>query len=533
MKHSFLFVLFSLLIYSVTYAQYTNVLISNQNSPEEVSICINPKNTNIIVAGSNTLPTSSSGAYYYSTNGGLNWTGALLTCPLYGVWGDPLIMVDTMGYFYFFHLANNPGLPWPAIDRMVCQKSIDNGVNWSAGTYTGYNLPKLQDKEGAVVDRSNNYIYLTWTQFDSYVSNPPATDSSRILFSKSTDGGATWGATVRIDMLGGDCNDGDNTVEGAVPAVGPNGEVYVAWAGPIVRNSQYGIFFNKSTDYGQTWLANPINIANQPGGWDISVAGIGRANGMPVTVCDLSNGPYRGNIYINYLDSVSSGDHDIRLIKSTNGGLNWSSVERVNNDGTGKEQFLTWMAIDQMTGYLYFVFYDRRNYSNNNTDVYMARSTDGGETFTNLVVSSSPFLPSPSIFFGDYNGISAHAGKIRPIWTRLASSSLSIWTAMVNEPLTGIENNIVSIPSKYELSQNYPNPFNPATNIKFQIPEAGFTTLKVYDILGNEVATLVSEKRDAGSYEANFSGERLSSGVYYYKLTSGSFTDTKKMLMIK
>jgi hypothetical protein len=533
MRLSFLIILFSLLICSFTYAQYTNVMISNQNSPEEVSICINPKNTNIILAGSNTLPSTSSGAYYYSTNGGLNWSGALLTCPLYGVWGDPVIMVDTMGYFYFFHLANNPNLPWPAIDRMVCQKSTNNGVNWSAGTYAGLNPPKLQDKEGAVIDRSNNYIYLTWTQFDSYVSNPPATDSSRILLSKSTDGGETWSATVRIDKLGGDCRDGDNTVEGAVPAVGPNGEVYVAWSGPIVRNSQYGILFNKSTDKGQTWLLNPVHVANQPGGWACSIAGIGRANGMPAIVCDLSNGPYRGNIYINYLDSVSGVDHDVRLIKSTNGGLNWSSVKRVNNDGAGKEQFFTWMAIDQTTGYLYFVFYDRRNYSNNNTDVYMARSTDGGDTFTNFVVSSSPFLPSPGTFFGDYNGISAHAGKIRPIWTKLAGSSLSIWTAMVNEPLTGVENNFTNIPSKYELSQNYPNPFNPVTSIKYQLPEAGYTILKVYDVLGNEISTLVDGKKKAGNYEVHFEGQNISSGVYYYKLTSGNYSDTKKMILVK
>jgi len=284
---------------------------------------------------------------------------------------------------------------------------------------------------------------------------------------------------------------------------------------------------------GQTWLANPIYACDQPGGWDYGINGISRCNGLPQTVCDLSNGPYRGNIYVNFTDSAGNLDHDVKLVKSTNGGLNWSAVKRVNNDPAGKEQFFTWMTIDQVTGYLYFVWYDRRNYTDNlTTDVYMARSTDGGETFTNFMVSSTPFVPNGSTFFGDYNGITAHNGRVRPIWTRLSGGALSIWTAIVDFP-TGVENNITNIPSKYELNQNYPNPFNPVTNIKFNIPEAGFTTLKVYDILGNEVATLINEKRDAGSYEVNFSGERLSSGVYYYKLTSGSFTDTKKMIMIK
>jgi hypothetical protein len=515
-------VLTILLISATAFSQpYQNVMISNQGSPEEVSICINPKNLNQLVAGANITNE------YYSTDGGLTWTRQTMTST-YGVWGDPIIAVDTASNFYFFHLSNPSGGNW--IDRMVCQKSTNGGVTWNNGSYTGLNYPKLEDKEGVVIDRTNNTIYMTWTEFDVYGTTNQA-DSSRILFSKCTDAGLTWSTPVRIDKLGGDCVDADNTVEGAVPAVGPNGEIYVAWAGPKIRNSQFGIFFNKSTNGGQTWLANPIYACDQPGGWDYGINGIYRCNGLPQTVCDLSNGPYRGNIYVNFTDSAGNLDHDVKLVKSTNGGLNWSTV-KVNNDPPGKEQFFSWMTIDQMTGYLYFVFYDRRNYSDWNTDVWMAKSTDGGETFINFKVSDSPFLPDGGTFFGDYNGITAHAGKVRPIWTRLVGGALSIWTAIVDYP-TGVENNITNIPTKYELNQNFPNPFNPVTSIKFQIPEAGFTTLKVYDILGNEVATLVSEKRDAGSYEANFSGDRLSSGVYYYKLTSGSFTDTKKMMLIK
>jgi len=523
-KKSFLLLILIFITVSIVYSQYTNIMISNQSSPNEVSICINPKNLNQVVAGANIA------SEYYSTDGGLTWTRQTMTST-YGVWGDPIIMVDTNSNFYFFHLSN--ATAW--IDRMVCQKSTNGGITWNNGSYAGLNPPKKEDKEGVVIDRRNNVIYMTWTEFDSYISNPPQTDSSRILFAKSTDAGATWvpsGPGMRIDKLGGDCIDADNTVEGAVPAVGPNGEVYVAWSGPKVRNSQYGIFFNKSTNGGQTWLTTPTYICDQPGGWDYNINGIQRCNGLPQTVCDVSNGPYRGTIYINWTDSAGNLDHDVRLIKSTNGGLNWSSVKRVNNDPAGKEQFFTWMTIDQVTGYLYFVFYDRRNYTDNlTTDVYMARSTNGGETFTNFVVSSTPFVPGGA-FFGDYNGITAHAGKVRPIWTRMVGSQLSVWTAIVDFP-TDVENNISNIPSKYELSQNYPNPFNPVTSIKFQLPEAGFTALKVYDILGNEVAVLANEKRDAGSYEAHFNGDGLSSGVYYYKLTSGNFSDTKKMMMIK
>ncbi len=72
------------------------------------------------------------------------------------------------------------------------------------------------------------------------------------------------------------------------------------------------------------------------------------------------------------------------------------------------------------------------------------------------------------------------------------------------------------IPSQFNLEQNYPNPFNPVTTIKYQIPEISFVTLKVYDVLGNEIATLVSEEKPAGSYEINFNSSNLSSGIYFY-----------------
>ncbi len=91
----------------------------------------------------------------------------------------------------------------------------------------------------------------------------------------------------------------------------------------------------------------------------------------------------------------------------------------------------------------------------------------------------------------------------------------------------------VEIPEEYSLEQNYPNPFNPSTTISWQSPVGSRQTLKVYDILGNEVATLVDEYREAGRYEVEFNASQLSSGIYFYKLTAGSFSQTKKMTIIK
>ncbi len=98
---------------------------------------------------------------------------------------------------------------------------------------------------------------------------------------------------------------------------------------------------------------------------------------------------------------------------------------------------------------------------------------------------------------------------------------------------TGINNLSNEIPDNYTLEQNYPNPFNPTTNIRFAIPKSGLTTLKVYDAMGREVATLINSKLEAGKFETDFNASSLSSGVYFYKLVSGDFTAVKKLTLIK
>jgi len=91
----------------------------------------------------------------------------------------------------------------------------------------------------------------------------------------------------------------------------------------------------------------------------------------------------------------------------------------------------------------------------------------------------------------------------------------------------------IGAPEKFELSQNYPNPFNPNTIIKYALPQDGNVTLRIYDILGKEVAVLVNDFQKAGNYNINFDAHRLSSGVYIYKLESGNFAESKKLTLIK
>lgn len=393
------------------------VEIATDNKPNEVSICIDHTNPERILAGANIAN------LYLSEDGGLTWTARTQKSP-YGVWGDPVIIQDTLGSFYHFHLSRVSEGNF--IDRLVCQRSDDGGKTFNDGTYFGLNGSKAQDKPWAVVNSATNEIYVTWTQFDKYDSKDPE-DRSNILFSKSADRGETWSTPVKVNTVDGNCRDDDDTVEGAVPAVGPNGEIYVAWSGPN------GLVFNRSFDGGSTWEVKEISIADHVGGWNIDIPGIYRANGMPVTKCDLSGGPNHGTIYVNWADQRNgTSNTDIFLSHSKDKGQSWSLPVKVNQDTTQNHQFFTWMDIDQTNGNIWFVYHDRRHHSDSGTDVYAAVSEDGGHTFGEIQLNQQPFYPDSSVFFGDYNTIAAHGNMVRPAWTRLDQQQLSIKTSILD-----------------------------------------------------------------------------------------------------
>jgi hypothetical protein len=521
MKIYLVSLLFTLISYPLM-SQHQNVKISSENAPEETVILVNHLDVNEIIAGANINNCCR------SADGGYSWDCQTLSSP-YGVWGDPCIVIDTNGIYNFLSLSNPPNLIGSWIDRIVCQQSSDGGASWDNATFMGLNNEKPQDKEWATVDRNNNNIYVTWTQFDVYGSSAPQ-DSSIIRFSRSSDGGNTWSEAKRINHVAGDCVDGDNTVEGAVPAVGPNGELYVSWVGPA------GMMFDRSMDYGDTWLKDDIFVTDVPGGWDYHVPGFSRCNGLPVLVCDTSGGPNNGTLYINWTDQRNGDlDTDVWLTKSQDGGDTWSAPIRVNDDPPGKHQFLTWVDIDQTNGNLYFVFYDRRDYTDHLTDTYMAWSSNGGITFENFKVSSSPFYPNQNVFMGDYNNVSAHNGVVRPIWTRLHETisgyQLSIWTAIVDLSILlkpEVEH------SDFLLSQNFPNPADISTFVKFKLPAATIVTLTIFDLSGKECARPIDHSfYSNGKYveEIQLNKYGLAKGFYYYELVTEYGSSVKKMIV--
>jgi len=103
----------------------------------------------------------------------------------------------------------------------------------------------------------------------------------------------------------------------------------------------------------------------------------------------------------------------------------------------------------------------------------------------------------------------------------------------VSSPLTAVEGNKNELPTDYALYQNYPNPFNPTTVISYQLPVTSFVTLKVYDLLGREMATLVNEEIPAGEYEVEFNAPNLPSGIYFYQLKAGQYSETRKMVLLR
>jgi len=383
----------------------------------EPSICINKTDTANFVAGS---------IYHnvhITNDGGQTWHTKALKSK-YGVFGDPCLASDSFGNIYYLHLAipgNNRNSP-EFLSSIVIQKSTDKGETWNDGVAIGYNKAHDQDKHWIGIHPLTGELAVTWTEFDKYDSRKPE-DKSRILFSKSTDFGQTWTNPIKINQYDGDCLDDDNTTEGAVPVFDKQGNIYVAWA----YNNK--IWFDKSTDGGKTWLDKDIIVANQPQGWNYTIPGVFRANGMPVLDIDNSNSPYSGTLYINWSDQRNGTDNtDIFISKSTDGGLTWSAPKRVNQDQTKTHQYLTWMKIDPATGFIYIIYYDRSRYTDNQTDVSLSYSTDGGQSFKHLIISDKPFEPNKFIFAGDYNNIDAYQGIVTPIWTDITNHTLSIKT---------------------------------------------------------------------------------------------------------
>lgn len=407
-------------------SQVKNILLDKQLQGSagayDPTIAINPRYPNNIIAGSHP------GNVYVTKDGGKTWTKKEMTSA-FGISGDPTVVVDDKGNFFYLHISDpksgQGGEETGKFDRIQIHKSVDGGDTWAEGESIGLNPPKNQNRQRATIDGRGN-LFVAWTQFDKYGDADPDCKSN-VLFSMSKNG-KKWTDPVTISQNSGNCADDDDTPEGAVPAASFDGKVFVVWA------NHEKIFLDRSFNGGDWWLSNDIIVGEQKGGWNLKVPGHSRSNGMPVLMSDHSKTQYRGSLYVVWADQRNGEDDtDVWFSRSHNFGDNWSPPTRVNDDSRGKHQYMPSMAVDAATGYVYILYYDRREYDDNRTDVYLAYSNDGGASFKNVKISESPFVPQEEGLFGDCISLSAHKGTIAPIWTRMDSGKTSIWTAVISQ----------------------------------------------------------------------------------------------------
>jgi hypothetical protein len=291
----------------------------------------------------------------------------------------------------------------------------------------GNNPPKDQRSAWPSVHPKKPILYLAWTQFDTFGLSD-ANCHSNLQYSISTNAGSKWSKPVQVNQTPGDCTGGDNAIEGGMVAVGLDGRIYLTWA------NQGIIFFDRSYDGGEMWLSNDIAIAKQYSGWSMKVPGYKSVSGRPVLVMDNSTSRAHGSLYVTYADQVNGEeDTDIWLLRSTNKGDVWTKPVRINADKPGTHQYMPWMTVDQVTGNIYVVYYSRGAYTDNQTDVYMAYSWDGGNTFKEVKLSETPFVPTETATSNQQINIAAYDGVIVPVWTRMDNGKSSVWTTIIKD----------------------------------------------------------------------------------------------------
>lgn len=390
-------------------------------SPAEVSVAINPTRPENIIAVSLQAVGTATDFAYVSFDGGNNWASVQGPNPLGRGQGDDAVVFDQDGralWSYISFTGLRVDRPDDAANGIFVNRSDDGGRTWSEPVTVIDHLNTVEPFEDKpfLTSGADGRVYVAWTRFSKYGTADPD-ETSHIFFSLSEDSGESWAMPFRISDEPGDALDDDGTLEGVVPAVGVEGEVYVVWSGPR------GLVLDKSTDGGWTFGDDRV-IGPHPGGWNIEIDGLSRANGMPVTGVDHSDGAFRGALYVNWVDD-RHGDPDVFVIRSDDGGERFTSPVRVNSDarGNGAVQFFPWMAVDPVDGSVNIAFYDRSGLEGTRTGVTFARSTDGGAHFETTPIAIEAFETTPDVFFGDYLGIAAYAGRAIVVFQHFTSSS--------------------------------------------------------------------------------------------------------------
>jgi hypothetical protein len=411
-----------------------NVDVSNECGPQsETFITINQNKPKVLAAGSNEifrLPMRG----YFSTNGGASWGGVDLPLPpAKGAHGtdfgsDPTLAFDTQGNVFYGYIVvffgNGNGINGT---EMAVAKSTDGGKTYPAVTFFSFEngTNHFNDKPMITADTSagsalRDNVYIAWDAASG------GSIGGGVRVAASSDHGASFSITRADDPSG------PGRSIGASPAVGPNGELYVAW-NDYAANA---IVFNRSFDGGRSWGV-PTTVSGKTLPFDIAIPAESFRGALvyPSLGVDVSNGAHRGRIYCSWMDLTPANVTDIFISYSDNNGLAWSTPTRVTDQFTFPvDRFNHWMSIDPTNGNVNVAFYDTRNDTTGarfQTDYYLAQSTDGGVTFPGAdirvsTVSSNEhdcngIFPCDGINYGnqqgDYEGLVSFNNVSYPIWT--------------------------------------------------------------------------------------------------------------------
>ena len=399
----------------------------NSNTQSEVESYANPN-----VPGKLFVLWNSYGGTFWgtgfalTTNTGVNWTGnyTLPVIPVNG--GDPSVVINSSGKL-FANALNS------AYNGVVNTTSTDNGVTWTP--YVTVATSSSEDKNHVTIDDKStspyyNYVYNSWTDFSG--STYPA------KFARSTDGGVTFQAPIQITgPISGYYSQGVNL------HTGPNGEVYFICAEPTTSSpyTEHYIAFAKSTNGGTSFTLNETAITVNGIRGSLKSSAI-RVNSFPWMAVDKTGGLYNGNIYIVWAQknlAPAGTDPDICFCKSTNGGSSFTTPVRVNQDpmNNGRDQYFGNICVDASGG-INIDYYDSRNpTTNDSVEVYLSRSIDGGNTFTDTKISDHRFRPVPISglaggYQGDYIGISQTNNALYPFWADNSSGVYQVWSARID-----------------------------------------------------------------------------------------------------
>jgi hypothetical protein len=349
--------------------------------------------------------------------------------------GDPVLGCANESTFYYsqlFFTSDSMGNPFNAIALSI---STDGGASWAdpvpAVSKSGFF--HFLDKDWMAVDPTNpKRLFVTYTDIDFEFTTCPTAPRLAIEIARSEDGGETWASPVAVEEV---CSIPPNFpfLTGSQVAIGPAGEVYVAWElfpgpTPDLREIDLRKSNNHASSFGpQVKVSNVTEV-----GTGSAFQGDFRNNEFPMLVVDRSGAKTKGNVYIAWNDgrnlqipdllSDNGVYHyaDVLLSRSTNGGASWSAPVRVNTNeepipgGRGSDQFMPSLAVDNL-GKVGACWYDRRlDPSNYAVDRFCGISTDGGKTFTNTRQTLSSWLPSLAtdvfvdpFYMGDYDGLTS------------------------------------------------------------------------------------------------------------------------------